>query len=275
MAKPDFLVIGAQKAGTTWLEYVLKNHRQVWTPPVKELQYFNELYDSKSYGWAQRHRTTHAIKAMRWELEKKSPDLRKIELCLKIAKKITSNNWYENIFEYSPEYKIKGEMTPEYSLISPKNIEKIYTKYPHLKIILVIRDPIERAVSHIKMRIKQTEQLDHPQSEIDIFAKACANDWDVIERGNYQKIIENWGKYFGKNLKIYCSSDFKENPKPSISSICQFLDIDPDGYNVDLEKSIHEGVKISLGTSVLDEIERAQEANKIWFENNAKEYLIS
>ena len=39
---PDFICIGAQKAGTTWLERNLRGHPQVWLPPVKAVRYFND-----------------------------------------------------------------------------------------------------------------------------------------------------------------------------------------------------------------------------------------
>ena len=40
---PDFLVVGAQRAGTTWLHRVLRQHPSLWLPPVKELHYFDRL----------------------------------------------------------------------------------------------------------------------------------------------------------------------------------------------------------------------------------------
>ena len=39
---PDFLVIGAQRAGTTWLHRVLSEHPALWLTPVKELHYFDK-----------------------------------------------------------------------------------------------------------------------------------------------------------------------------------------------------------------------------------------
>ncbi len=38
---PRFLVIGAQKAGTTWLDRNLRTHPQIWVPPEKEIHYFD------------------------------------------------------------------------------------------------------------------------------------------------------------------------------------------------------------------------------------------
>ena len=39
---PDFLGIGAQKAATSWLDSILRNHPDVWLPPVKELHYWSD-----------------------------------------------------------------------------------------------------------------------------------------------------------------------------------------------------------------------------------------
>ncbi len=46
---PDFLVIGAQRAGTTWLHRVLRQHPALWLPPLKELHYFDSLH--QNYTW--------------------------------------------------------------------------------------------------------------------------------------------------------------------------------------------------------------------------------
>ena len=42
MRGPDFLVIGAQRAGTTWIHLLLRQHKALWLPPVKELHYFDK-----------------------------------------------------------------------------------------------------------------------------------------------------------------------------------------------------------------------------------------
>src|SRR6266699_2882921 len=47
-ACPDFLCVGAQKGGTSWLYRQLEPHPDFWMPPVKELHYFNELSKTPS-----------------------------------------------------------------------------------------------------------------------------------------------------------------------------------------------------------------------------------
>jgi hypothetical protein len=45
---PDFLIIGAQKAGTTWLHRNIQTHPQIWMPKEKELHYFDEKLGAKT-----------------------------------------------------------------------------------------------------------------------------------------------------------------------------------------------------------------------------------
>ncbi|MCX7403765.1 MAG: sulfotransferase domain-containing protein [Planctomycetia bacterium] len=52
---PDFIGIGAQKAGTTWLHCQLKQHPEIWLPETKELHYFNSANSSQSLDWYQSH----------------------------------------------------------------------------------------------------------------------------------------------------------------------------------------------------------------------------
>ena len=48
MDLPDFLCIGAQKAGTSWLNNVLLEHPQVFMPPVNELHFFDRVGDAEA-----------------------------------------------------------------------------------------------------------------------------------------------------------------------------------------------------------------------------------
>jgi len=52
---PDFIGIGAQKAGTTWLHSQLKQHPEIWLPATKELHFFNSNNSSRPTDWYQSH----------------------------------------------------------------------------------------------------------------------------------------------------------------------------------------------------------------------------
>jgi len=63
---PDFLVIGAQKAGTTWLHGNLLYHPEVWVPPIKELNYLNHRFAPSADGWEATSRVRQAEDARRY-----------------------------------------------------------------------------------------------------------------------------------------------------------------------------------------------------------------
>ncbi|MEQ1811220.1 MAG: sulfotransferase [Terricaulis sp.] len=105
---PDFLVIGAPRSGTTWLQSNLLTHPEVFTPRTKELKYFSS----------------------RWQ-----------EYPLSI---------YLSAFAEALPGQIKGEATPSYSLLPASRVAVIARAKPALKVILMMRHPVERIISELK-----------------------------------------------------------------------------------------------------------------------------
>lgn len=276
MAQPDFLVIGAQKAGTTWLDKMFKSHPEIWTPPVKELQFFNELYMKDSFTWIKKHREEHSAKVVKYAANIRPIDWPKIELSKLICEENTNFDWYESIFDYAPFGSIKGEMTPEYSLLEQEHISDIASRYPFLKVIFVMRDPVERALSGIKMRLlQQGFGEESSQQEIDNFVIECARDWDVIERGNYEKIINLWQSYFPNGQCLWLlSDDLKNKPNATLYKLSDFLGLDEKLFRADSNEKVHVGKKYNISEFAIEEVENKQEANLIWFRENVEKYRI-
>lgn len=270
MAKPDFLVIGAQKAGTTWLDEMFKSHEAIWTPPVKELQFFNEYFHSERFHWADNHRKKHAEANLRWLLEKNQFDWKEAEINIKIANSPINFEWYEQIFDYSPPEKIKGEMTPEYSLLDQDDINKIIEWHPNIKCILLLRKPSDRAISHIKMRLLQEGfETDYCQAEYDEFVTLAAKEHDVIQRGNYKYIIDLWSKHLPKdNLLVLLSEEVKTIPSKILETIGNFLDIDIGGFKANPDKRVHVGKNYTLSEKAIESILSSQIENDNWYEEN-------
>ena len=147
---PDFLGIGAQKAGTTWLYENLRKHPELFLPEKKELHFFDR----------------HFYKSI---------------------------NWYYKHFLDADTLKTKGEITPSYSILSEEKIKFIYKMNPKLRIILLLRNPAERAWSHAVMnlvkRTKRNISLIKNEEFIAHFKHSRS-----IERGDYLRIIRNWEK---------------------------------------------------------------------------------
>ncbi|WP_282146557.1 sulfotransferase [Alteromonas stellipolaris] len=270
MSQPDFLVIGAQKAGTTWLDKMFKSHPDIWTPVVKELQFFNSFYLTDAFKWTPRHRSSHASKAIAFALnDSQNTDWEKIKQAVHIGEPESIDyQWYETVFDFAPKGSIKGEMTPEYSLLQHEHVGSVKQKYPNLKIIFVMRDPVQRALSGIRMRLLQNGfDESSTQSDVDDFVKSCASDWDVIERGNYQEIINKWTFYFGKeNFLPLLSDDLKFDGKKQLNKLSKFLGIKSEGFIADANEKVHVGKKYHISQCAIDEVINYQQKNLEWFE---------
>ncbi|UYM18511.1 sulfotransferase [Endozoicomonas euniceicola] len=276
MASPDFLCIGAQKAGTTWLDKMFKGHPDIWTPPVKELQFFNEFYNKAAYPWTQKHRESHAVNAIRYAVNEKQPNWEKIKLAMHIASENIGFDWYEKIFDYAPEGVVKGEMTPEYSLLNEKHVKEISEKYPKLKIIFIMRDPVERALSGIRMRMKQQGfNADSKQEDIDNFVIEAASNWDVIQRSNYSFIHKTWSDYFDSESCLFLlSSDLRNNSKKALIKVGGFLGVDYNKFKFNPDEKVHVGMRFNISENAILEVRKKQEDNTEWMEENSDLFKI-
>ena len=126
--------------------------------------------------------------------------------------------WYSNHFLFSGKKK-KGEITPAYSILGDDEIRFIKKIMPNLKLIYLLRNPIERAWSQAKMELmlipsKKFEEV--PQQE---FYNHFDNIGSLL-RGDYAQCLKNWYVHFNKESILV---DFYENvsldPKFLISRI--------------------------------------------------------
>lgn len=189
---PDFLCIGAQKAGTTWLDANLRRHPGIWMPWIKELQYFNDVHIPAHRAWTRRHRHFHGERAAERERRRAGeagPDPRVMERIGSIISDPVSDDWYGAIFAHAAPGQICGEVTPEYSLLPPEGIAHVKRLNPAMKIIFLMRDPVERCWSHLRMLARGRADFDY---------MAAVRNPDVLERSNYSRILRDWTAAFGE-----------------------------------------------------------------------------
>ena len=234
--KIDFLGIGAQKAGTTWLWSVLKTHPDVWMPPRKELHYFDRdpSYPSSSY-LASKHFFQRLIGKENYNKEFRKHFRSYLLQLIKLQgwdiaawnnhyfTGTYSDDWYLSLFK-DGKNSVKGEITPSYSILSQNDIQQIKQLLPDLKIILILRNPIDRAWSQVRFDYMK-DRIDNIQSSEKI--KAKIEHPSQCLRSDYLRIIENWSTHF-KHDQIFISffDDIIKNPKKLILDISSFLELD-------------------------------------------------
>jgi hypothetical protein len=219
---PDFLGIGAQKAGTTWLHLNLRRHPGVWLPPVKELQYFNEIYVTRHRRWMEPYRKKHGVRALTHHIGKVPQEKWDYRLIARLADIIateSSDEWYGSIFALAQKRQICGEISPQYCLLPNEGIEHILRLSPSVKIVFSLRDPIERNWSQIRMISSKKA------SGVDLMR--IAELPDVVQRANYPALIARWSKYIPQDrMLILFMEDILAKPVELMSQVCKFLGVD-------------------------------------------------
>ena len=234
---PNFLIIGAQKAGTTWLYTNLKKHPDIWLPPIKEIHYFNfkqnnnlsrRILKLKSRHW--RHIISEQLKDNLFQ-----PKLENILWNLHFFFGQPNDIWYEKLFTATHE-KIVGEATPDYAILSELNVRQIHGLMPKAKILFIVRNPIERAWSYAVMQVKLEGKSVEKVSE-DYLLHLCISKASRI-RGNYLKTIKIWSEFFPEDqFLLEFFEEIKFDPEGLIYRILEFLELEvPVGFIASLEK---------------------------------------
>ena len=212
-ARPDFLCVGAQKAGTSWLYRQLESHPDFWMPPVKELHYFDEL---------SRVSPVHSARAR----DEVGRDFLENVKCLSAQSHLDLEH-YGRLFEAKRSL-ISGDITPAYSTLTDEIIERVVNHFPNMKVVFLARDPVERAWSQLSMgvRLGMINKFDAGNPEEVVRNLLIPG---VLTRSHPSKIVARWRRYVRPdNFRLYFFDDLEENPAELRRSILGFLGGDPD-----------------------------------------------
>jgi hypothetical protein len=196
--KPDFFIVGAQRCGTTSLYRYLTQHPCVLATSRKEIHFFSDNYD-KGTRWYRRHFPSLLKKCHRM-------------LCC-----------YGQV--------VTGEATPYY-IFHPHVTERINKLFPHAKIVMMLRNPVDRAYSHYRYHVKLgAEDLifeEAIEAEPDRLRGESTNFkvFSYLKRGIYIEQIVRWYELFpAEQILIIKSEDFFTDPEQYFIVTQDFLGI--------------------------------------------------
>ncbi|NEQ74827.1 MAG: hypothetical protein F6K23_18340 [Okeania sp. SIO2C9] len=223
MTLPSFIIIGAQKCGTTSLYNYVIEHPQILPASMKELHFFN------------------------W---RSKPGNRKT---------VEGVDWYLSQFPTIPNGKnlITGEATPDY-LVDPHTPQRMFNLLPDVKLIVLLRNPIDRAVSHyhhnrgiskkreplpfIKAIEKESERLNIEKEKLisdENYRSLFHRNYSYLERGIYIEQLEKWMSIFPREqFLILKSEDFYARPDVTLKEVFEFLGLP--NYQVTNKKKYNE-----------------------------------
>ena len=198
---PDFIIAGTVRSGTTSLYYNICEHPSVLSADYDEIGYFDSNYHL-GINWYRSMFPTH--KHMNEVKEK------------------TGNS-------------ITGEDTPFY-FWKKEAAERILKDLPNTKIIMIFRNPVDRAYSNYNLGVRyKTEELSFDNAidkEIEFldehsFRETVDSRRSYVSKGIYENQIRLWFNVFPrKQIHILSTEDMSNNPREELKEIFRFLDID-------------------------------------------------
>jgi hypothetical protein len=206
-AKPDFLIIGAARSGTTSLFHYLAGHPQIAVPETKEIHFFDLQYE----------------KGIAWYLD-----------CVgKSAKENRSG----------ASSTVRGEATPSY-VFHPHAIPRIKADLPNVKVLALLRNPVDRAYSHYWHMVRLGHETLPFETAIAHEPERLAGELEKVEadasyksdalvrhsyllRGIYADQISRVFRYFPRGqVMILKSEDLYTDPQRIFDQVTEFLGIE-------------------------------------------------
>ncbi len=231
--KVSFLVIGAQKAGTTVLDHYLRQHPDIGMADVKEVHYFD---DEIVFEWPEGDSAA-----------------------------------YESRFPGTKA--LHGESTPIYLWWKPA-CQRIHRYNPDMKLIAILRDPVDRAFSHWNMEFNRGDEHRDFRSAVQAELEQRTTDPDrqhrvfsYLSRGFYTEQIERFQRTFDpQQLLCVKYEDLRDDPEPQLTRIFDHIgasraayrfapmQLNPGNYSTSLDA----GTKRELKHLFADDIRRAE-----------------
>ena len=199
---PDFLVIGVQKSGTSWLGRMLRQHPEVYMPG-EEVHYFYKLHNYQR-----------------------------------------GEEWYRQYFDEANSGQIIGEKTPDYIWADGDGVEghdpdvhnNIYKTIPDARFIVLLRNPVDRAVSAAKHIIRSGRVSPrHSLDELLVGEKHhLVRGHGVLEYGYYHQHLSAYTDLFPSSrfLILFFEEDVVDAPREGLEKVFRFLNL-PETVSID------------------------------------------
>ena len=252
---PDFLVLGPQRTGTTWLAQTLNLHPNIFIPREKELYYFDRLHLE---GRSLPHLRPGASAKLSWYLNFfEEPE----------AERAARQQRCRQLFDRDYEPRVRGEATASYAVeLDDVVVDEILRINPGMRFLLMVRDPIERAWSHVKLTLAKARGRslsDVPKDDILEFVSRPYQQ----RCGNFTEILAHWQALVpDESLMVVRYADISARPAELLQSVMRHVGVDPDEkliapqaarrINATTESPIPDDIRSTLESLYADELKK-------------------
>lgn len=219
MIKPNFLMIGAAKSGSTSLYYYLRQHPEIFLPSLKEPHFFGH--------------------AANYQRKANGPGDREVRI-------VTEESEYHTLFAEAGAYPARGEMSQSY-LKNSLASQRIHAYNPQMKLFAILRQPADAAFSFFLMLRREKRET------LTDFAQAVAAEperkrqgwdagWQYSTRGFYYQYLQKYFALFPREqMRVYLYEDFSANPLAVCQDLFRFLGVD-DTFKPDFRRRHNMGL---------------------------------
>ena len=228
---PTFLVVGAPKTGTTSLYHYLKQHPQIFMSPVKEPSYFCTEIRPEYFSEPSKSQVTQQAAVLRSHLRDAKPGTPPRAL-------ITEWEDYELLFRNAGAERASGECSACYlwSVSAPGNIR---SRLPHVKIVMILRDPAERAFSHyldyLTAGHTNAPFREHVERAVRGTTREQSALYPFLQFGLYYQQVQRYLNLFPRDqIRIVWYEEAWSEPMQFLANLFEFLDVRT--FDLDMSK---------------------------------------
>lgn len=222
---PDFVIVGAARAGTTALAAALQRHPQVCFSKVKETNYFTPPEFGLN-GLGDRHNILTEFPLL------SNGTLGQIQAG---AGLVRSRQLYEQMFAHRTPGQRCGEASPSYLYYHDHAAPALYAANPHCKIVVILRERVQRALSQYKVMVtwgREFMQLKAALGNEDVrLAAGCEHFWQYTSLSLYGPGLASFLAVFPREQILLLDFDaYVRQPEDALRKVARFLDIAPDEF---------------------------------------------
>ena len=260
MATPTLLYgMGATKAGTSWLYRYLHDHPDCAMPAVKEAHYWDtfdaddlekQLVFYRVRLREMRDAKVDAADAGRgWQVENLDRRINEMKTLVDTLEGDRTDDaaYFDWLLTGRSDARLVGDLTPNYATLSDDVIARMRDAQPASKFVFLIRDPLDRLWSHIRMqarRQRQAHEVYEKKSNNILFRMLNrGQETHILERGDYPKIIRKLRRLIPEGRLLIQFTEDLFTPQ-GLARVCEFLGIR--AAKSDVQQPVHEGPEVVM-----------------------------